>query len=81
MEINPTGVILALLLVCFVASLLCMGLLWLLKLLNILRLPAGGIIFYGLLGGIIVTFLLFTKDFNCGHRKYEPVETVPEKTL
>ena len=65
MEINIGGAIAGLLLICFVATLLCMALLLLLKLLNILRLPAGGVIFYGLLGGIVVTFLIFTRDLYC----------------
>jgi hypothetical protein len=81
MEINPPGVILALLLIGFAATILCMGLLLLLQLLNILRLPAGGIIFYGLLGGIVITFFLFTRDLYCQNQNYEPAETVPDKSL
>jgi hypothetical protein len=66
MEINLTGAVIALLVIGCVASILCMGLLLLLNSLKILRFhEKSGVIFYGIIGGIIITFLLFKRDFGC----------------
>jgi hypothetical protein len=80
MEINPGGAIIALLIIGIIASIACMGFLLLLDFLKILRFyEKSGIIAYGIIGGIIITMLLFNTDFNCNKKNSDRISLEPEK--
>lgn len=81
MEINPGGAILAYLIIGVIASLACMGLLILLDTFKILRFhEKSGIIAYGIIGGIVLSILIFSTDLRCHKKNTTRINTESEKT-
>jgi hypothetical protein len=80
MEINPGVEIFFLLIVGSIASLACMGLLILMDTLKIMRFyEKSGIIAYGIIGGIIITMLLYKADFSCHKKNFNRISIETEK--
>ncbi len=81
MEINLGGAIIALLIIGCISSIVCMGLLLLLDSLKILRFhEKSGIIVFGIIGGIIITILLFKNDFGCSMKNIDRISVETEKS-
>ena len=70
MELNPGGVIAAVLIVVVIAIAICVAILALLDKFKVIRFhEKSGIFFYGIIAGIALAFIFITKDFNCSRKE------------